>query len=57
MEAGHFAQYVFLEAGALGRDCCALCAFDDGEVDRVLEFGGEQGSVVYLLALGPLSEC
>ncbi len=53
LEAGHIGQNVYLEATALGIGCCALGAFNDDGVNRLLDVDGRQESAVYLLAIGP----
>jgi SagB-type dehydrogenase family enzyme len=52
LEAGHIAQNVYLEAGGLGLACCALGAFDDDAVNRLLGVDARVERALYLLAVG-----
>ncbi len=51
IEVGHLAQNVYLQAEALGLSTCAVGAFDDDEVARILGF--EKNLIpLYILPLG-----
>ena len=54
LEAGHISENAYLEATALGLGCCAIGAFVDVEVDRLLGVDGHAESSVFMLALGPV---
>lgn len=52
LEAGHIAQNLYLMGTALGLGVCAVGAFWDDEVNRLLEVDGKEEAVLYLLAVG-----
>jgi len=54
LEAGHIGENAYLEATTLGLGCCAIGAFLDAEVDRLLGVDGRAETSVFMLALGPL---
>jgi SagB-type dehydrogenase family enzyme len=53
MDAGHVGQNMYLAATALGYGCCAIAAFDDAAMNRVLRLDGVTEIAVYLAAVGP----
>lgn len=54
LDAGHIGQNIYLAATSLGYGCCAVAAFDDRAVNRVVGVDGEVESAVYLASVGPL---
>lgn len=52
LEAGHIAQNVYLMGTALGLGVCAVGAFWDDAVNRLLEVDGKEEAAIYLLAVG-----
>lgn len=54
LDAGHVGQNVYLAATALDYGCCAIAAFDDEAMNRVLGVDGEVETTVYAASVGPL---
>jgi len=54
LEAGHMAQNLYLAAGSLGLGACAVGAFFDDELNRLLELDGVKEAVLYLVPVGKL---
>jgi len=52
MEAGHIAQNACLVATSMGLGTCAIGAFEDEGVNRVLGLDGKNESALYLVAVG-----
>lgn len=52
LDAGHVCQNLYLSAEAIESGVCAIAAFDDDEMNRVLKLDGEEQFVIYLAALG-----
>ena len=52
LEAGHIAQNVYLAATALGLGACAIGAFLDDGLNRLLGIDGSEESALYILAVG-----
>ncbi|MEN6481318.1 MAG: SagB/ThcOx family dehydrogenase [Anaerolineaceae bacterium] len=52
LDAGHVCQNLYLSAEAIGSGVCAIAAFDDDGMNRVLKLDGEEQFVIYLGALG-----
>ena len=52
MDAGHIGQNLYLASVALGLGCCAVGAFYDEEVDRLIGIDGREEISVYLGAVG-----
>jgi len=52
LEAGHIGQNVYLAATSLGLGACAVGAFFDDDLNRLLEVDGVKEAVIYLLAVG-----
>lgn len=52
LDAGHACQNLYLACEALGLGCCAVAAFDDDEVDRILGLDGREEFTVYLATVG-----
>lgn len=54
LEAGHIGQNVYLTATSMGLGACAVGAFFDDDLNRLLEVDGVKEAVIYLLAVGHL---
>ena len=52
MDVGHIGQTLYLAATALGIGCCAVGAFFDDEVDRVIGVDGKDEISVYMGVVG-----
>jgi SagB-type dehydrogenase family enzyme len=52
VEAGHIGQNVYLAATSMGLGACAVGAFLDDDLNRLLEIDGTEEAVIYLLAVG-----
>ncbi|MBI5033844.1 MAG: SagB/ThcOx family dehydrogenase [Chloroflexi bacterium] len=52
LEAGHLGQNIYLMAMNLGLGACAVGAFWDDDVNRLLGVDGKQEAVLYLLTVG-----
>ena len=52
MDAGHICQNILLAAEALGLGACPVAAFYDDELNVLMDFDGEEESVIYLAAVG-----
>jgi SagB-type dehydrogenase family enzyme len=52
LDAGHVCQNLYLAAEAIECGACAIAAFEDDEVNRVLGFDGESRFAIYLGAVG-----
>ena len=52
MEAGHIGQNIYLAAGALGLGTCAIGAFFDDEVARIVGADGKREVSLYLFPVG-----
>jgi SagB-type dehydrogenase family enzyme len=52
LEAGHIAQNVYLAATSLGLGACAVGAFLDDELNRLLGLDGDQEAVLYVITVG-----
>lgn len=52
LEAGHVAENIYLAATALGLGACAVGAFLDDEVNRLLGLDGKEEAALYILSLG-----
>jgi SagB-type dehydrogenase family enzyme len=52
LDAGHVCQNLYLAAEAIGCGVCAIGAFEDDEVNRVLGLDGEQRFAIYLATVG-----
>jgi SagB-type dehydrogenase family enzyme len=52
LDAGHVCQNLYLAAEAIGCGACAIAAFEDDEVNRVLGLDGEHRFAIYLGAVG-----
>ncbi|HCJ10105.1 MAG TPA: nitroreductase [Clostridiales bacterium] len=52
LDAGHVCQNLYLAVQAVGAGCCAIAAFDDDRMNRVLGLDGEREFVVYVATVG-----
>ena len=52
LDAGHVCQNLYLAAEAIGCGACAVAAFADDEVNRLLGLDGESRFAIYLGAVG-----
>jgi SagB-type dehydrogenase family enzyme len=52
LDAGHVCQNLYLAAEAIGCGVCAIAAFDDDDVNRVLGLDGETRFAIYLGTVG-----
>ena len=52
LDAGHVCQNLYLAAEAIGCGVCAIAAFDDDAVNRVLGLDGEGRFAIYLGSVG-----
>ncbi len=52
LDAGHVCQNLYLAAEAIGCGACAIAAFEDDEVNRVLGLDGERRFAIYLGTVG-----
>jgi len=54
LDAGHIAQNLYLAAEALGLGVCAVGAFIDDDVNRLLEVDGIDETAIYMATVGEL---
>ena len=52
LDAGHIAQNLYLAGEGLGLGVCAVGAFYDDDVNRVMDFDGEEETVIYMATVG-----
>lgn len=52
LDAGHACQNLYLACEALGLGCCAVAAFDDDALDKILGIDGREEFSIYLAAVG-----
>jgi SagB-type dehydrogenase family enzyme len=52
LDAGHTCQNLYLAAQSVGSGACAIAAFSDEEMNRLLELDGESQFVIYLATVG-----
>jgi SagB-type dehydrogenase family enzyme len=52
IDAGHVCQNLYLAAEAIDSSVCAIAAFDDNSLNKVLNLDGESEFVIYLASLG-----
>ncbi len=52
MEAGHICQNLYLACESIGAATCALLAYDQESMDRLIGVGGKEEFVVYLATVG-----
>lgn len=56
LDAGHVCQNLYLAAESIGCGACAIAAFDDEELCKVLELNGEDQFIVYVATVGRKQE-
>jgi SagB-type dehydrogenase family enzyme len=56
LDAGHVCQNLYLAAGQIGCGTCAIGAFDDELMARLIGTDGEEEFVLYCAAVGKKSE-
>jgi SagB-type dehydrogenase family enzyme len=56
LDAGHVCQNLYLAAEVIGAGVCAIAAFDDEALNRLLGFDGEEQFVIYLATVGKRKE-
>ena len=54
LDTGHVCQNLYLSAEAVGCGACAIGAFSDDEVNRLLELDGQEQFAIYLAAVGKI---
>ena len=52
LDAGHVCQNLYLAAECIGCGVCAIAAYDDDDLNAILDLDGEQQFVIYLATLG-----
>lgn len=52
LDAGHICQNLYLTCEALGLGCCAVAAFDDDAVNKIIDVDGIQEFAIYLATVG-----
>jgi SagB-type dehydrogenase family enzyme len=52
LDAGHVCQNLYLAAQEIGCGVCAIAAFDDDEVNKLLNLDGKEQTAIYLAAVG-----
>ena len=56
LDAGHVCQNLYLAAEPVGAGVCAIAAFDDDDVNRLLRLDGSDRFAVYIAAVGKKQE-
>ena len=56
LDAGHVCQNLYLIAEGINCGVCAIAAYQDDELNRILNLDGEQQFVIYLATLGKIKE-
>jgi len=54
LEAGHVGQNLYLAATALGLGACAVGAFNDDELNKLLGLDGKEEAALYVIAVGEI---
>lgn len=52
LDAGHLCQNLYLTCEALDIGCCAVAAFDDDAVNRIIDVDGKEEFAIYLATVG-----
>jgi len=52
LDAGHVAQNLYLSAEAIGCGVCAIAAFSDDDMNRILGLDGKEQFVIYMATVG-----
>jgi SagB-type dehydrogenase family enzyme len=55
LDAGHVCQNLYLACEAIGAGTCAMAAYDQEEIDRLLRIDGEDEFTIYLASVGKKS--
>ena len=55
MEAGHICQNLYLASGAVGAGACAVGAFVQEEIDRLIDVDGEEEFAIYMARVGKIT--
>ena len=54
LDAGHICQNLYTAAGAIGAGTCAIGAYDQIKMDRLLDLDGEDEFVIYMAPVGKI---
>jgi SagB-type dehydrogenase family enzyme len=54
LEGGHIGQNIYLTATAMGMGACAIGAFLDDQVNRLIGVDGKEEAVIYILTVGKI---
>jgi len=52
LDAGHVCQNLYLACEAIGAGTCAIAAYDQGEMDKLLRIDGQDEFTIYLASVG-----
>ena len=52
IDAGHVCQNLYLSAESIGSGACAIAAFSDDDMNRLLNLDGEHQLVIYIATVG-----
>jgi len=52
IDAGHVCQNLYLACEAIGAATCAIAAYDQGEIDKLLRIDGQDEFTIYLASVG-----
>lgn len=52
LDAGHICQNLYLSAESIDCGVCAIAAFSDDDMNRILEIDGEEQFVIYIATVG-----
>jgi len=52
LDAGHVCQNLYLACEAMGLGCCAIGAFEDDRMNRLIDVDGKEEFVIYAAAVG-----
>jgi len=52
IDAGHVCQNLYLACEAIGAGTCAIAAYDQGEMDKLLRIDGQDEFTIYLASVG-----
>jgi SagB-type dehydrogenase family enzyme len=52
LDAGHVCQNLYLSAQEIDCGVCAIAAFDDDELNKLLDLDGIEQTSIYLAAVG-----
>jgi len=54
LDAGHVCQNLYLACEAIGAGTCAIAAYDQGEMDKLLRIDGQDEFTIYLASVGKI---